>query len=188
MTGHSILTAPLPAAVTLSDGRELTIRTDFRVGLLFSAILSDGALCPASKRRLALRLYYDALPEDADAGELFCAVMRFYSREQGKGTETDECTRAPQEPIFDFNVDGDRIYAAFYAAYGIDLCAARLHWWQFLALLTSLPQDCAFMRTVALRCMEPGDIADDEARRRLRMAKARVRIRRNPSERREETE
>ena len=74
-------------------------------------------------------------------------------------------------------MDGDRIYAAFYAAYGIDLCTARLHWWQFLALLVSLPRDSAFMRTVALRCMDPAEVTDDAARKRLRMAKARVRIR-----------
>ena len=92
-----------------------------------------------------------------------------------------------REPILDFIVDGDRIYGAFYAAYGIDLCAARLHWWQFLALLVSLPRDSAFMRAVALRCVDPGEIADDAARKRLRMAKARVRIRRR-TDRGEETE
>ncbi len=176
MTGKSILTTPLPETVVLADGTELAIRTDFRVGILFSAIRNDPMVSPASKRHLALRLYYESLPEKADPDELFHAAMCFYSRASEKRTE-DGCPHTQQEPIFDFTVDGDRIYAAFYAAYGIDLCTARLHWWQFLALLVSLPRDSAFMRTVALRCMDPAEVTDDAARKRLRMAKARVRIR-----------
>ena len=177
MTGYSILISPLADTVTLADGTVLAIRTDFRVGLLVSVILSDPTLCPASKRRLALRLYYERLPEGADPDALFDAAMSFYRRNRGDGA--NPAGRATvREPILDFIVDGDRIYGAFYAAYGIDLCAARLHWWQFMALLVSLPRDSAFMRAVALRCVDPGEIADDAARKRLRMAKARVRIRR----------
>ena len=47
-----------------------------------------------------------------------------------------------------------------------------------LALLVSLPRDCAFMQTVSLRCMDPSEVQNDDARRRLRRAKAQVRIRR----------
>ena len=57
MTGKSILTTPLPETVVLADGTELAIRTDFRVGILFSAIRNDPMVSPASKRHLALRLY-----------------------------------------------------------------------------------------------------------------------------------
>ena len=89
MTGKSILTTPLPETVVLADGTELAIRTDFRVGILFSAIRNDPMVSPASKRHLALRLYYESLPEKADPDELFHAAMCFYSRASEKGTEED---------------------------------------------------------------------------------------------------
>ena len=180
MTACSILTSPLPEYVTVS-GMRLAIRTDFRAGILFSAVLADPSLVPATRFRLALQFYYGTLPDGADPNEAFLAALRFYNRlpdtAEGECADTGGTSR-DAEPVFDFSVDGDRINAAFYAAYGIDLTAASLHWWQFLALLVALPPDCAFMRTVALRCMDPGQVKDDDTRRRLRKAKAQVRIRR----------
>lgn len=187
MTRCSVLTAPLPSTVRLNGG-EIPISTDFRVGILFAGILKDQTLLPAARERLALRLYYPHLPDEISHAEAFLAVCRFYSRMQDEKTYAQKNIYSQKkcEPILDFDVDGDRIYAAFYNAYGIDLCTATLHWWQFLALLTALPADCAFMRTVSLRCMDPAQVRDEETRRRLRRAKAGVRIRRTVENREEQ--
>lgn len=39
---------------------------------------------------------------------------------------------------YDFLADGAAIYAAFRQEYGLDLGTAKLHWWQFRALLEGL--------------------------------------------------
>ena len=181
MTARSILTAPLADHVVI-DGRTVSLRTDYRVWILLSTVLADEGLPAVSKMRLCLSTCYIDLPDTVDRETAYLRALRFYNRlPDTEDTETaaDETVcSAPREPILDFGIDGDRIYAAFYGAYGIDLTTAHLHWWQFLALLVSLPRDCAFMQTVSLRCMDPSEVQNDDARRRLRRAKAQVRIRR----------
>lgn len=81
--------------------------------------------------------------------------------------------------IFDFEIDSERIFASFWAAYGIDLTSADMHWWKFMALLRCLPRDSAFMQVVGLRGTDTADVADDGLRRQIRRARAAVRIRKN---------
>ena len=182
MTAHSVLTAPLADHVVIG-GRAVPLRTDYRVWILLSTALADERLPAVSKMRLCLSTCYADLPDTVDRGEAYLHALRFYNRlpdtDGAEDTGNAPVRPTPREPILDFDIDGDRIYAAFYSAYGIDLTTAHLHWWQFLALLVSLPRDCAFMQTVSLRCMDPCEVQNDDARRRLRRAKAQVRIRRD---------
>jgi len=83
--------------------------------------------------------------------------------------------------VFDFLEDGDAIYAGFYRSYGLDLTAVSLHWWKFMALLRSLPADTEFMSRVELRSMDLSRIEDDRVRRKLRRARAKIRLGRNHS-------
>ncbi len=82
-----------------------------------------------------------------------------------------------KEREFDFAFDSELIFASFYEAYGIDLDVVRLHWWKFCALLSALPDSTVLMRVVSLRRADLGSIADDDLRKKVRRAKAAVRIR-----------
>ena len=53
-------------------------------------------------------------------------------------------------PVMSFDNDQWRIYSAFLSQYRIDLNTASLHYWVFMALLTSL-DECAFTRVVDVR-------------------------------------
>lgn len=55
------------------------------------------------------------------------------------------------EPVFDFGQDAGYIYAAFRQAYGIDLFRARLHWWEFVALFESLPDNTRMAQIINIR-------------------------------------
>ena len=180
MKGYtSVLTHPLPDSVTV-DGVRVPIRTDYRTGILFGELAKDGDFDELSRMKLGLWLYCgDKLPP-VDLNKLFAAILAFYRGETSSDIPKQDIPtsgNAPKSGVFDFVWDGDQIYGAFLQVYHIDLTEITLHWWKFLALLTALPPDCAFMRTTALRCMDLGEIKDEELRRKLRRAKASVRIR-----------
>ena len=60
-----------------------------------------------------------------------------------------------EQKSFDYIQDSDYIYAAFQQAYGIDLYEqqGKLHWLQFVALMSSLPSDTRFSEIVQIRLM-----------------------------------
>ena len=62
-----------------------------------------------------------------------------------------------------------------------------MHWWQFMALLFSLPEDTVFMQTVRLRTMDLREVQDDGLRKKLRQAKGAVRLRKKGLEKGEKS-
>lgn len=63
--------------------------------------------------------------------------------------------RAPssERRSFDFEQDAKYIYAAFRQAYGINLFEeqGRLHWWEFIALFSALPEDARIIGIMRIR-------------------------------------
>ncbi|MBQ7922284.1 MAG: hypothetical protein IJ325_06875 [Clostridia bacterium] len=191
MSRHtSVLTHPLPYSVTV-DGVCVPIRTDYQTGILFGELAKDDTLDNLSRMKLGLWLYCgDDLPA-VDPHRLFAAILAFYRGDAADSAGTEQPTVSKNLPaggVFDFVWDGDQIYGAFLQVYRIDLTECTLHWWKFLALLTALPPDCAFMRTAALRCMDLSEVKDEELRRKLRRAKAMVRIRHSHKSKKETEE
>jgi len=53
---------------------------------------------------------------------------------------------------FDYEFDGNEIWASFMAVYHIDLLEVEfLHWYKFQVLLVQLPAECAFNSKIELR-------------------------------------
>ncbi|MBE6598954.1 MAG: hypothetical protein E7638_05880 [Ruminococcaceae bacterium] len=171
----SLLTASLPKEVEVG-GEHYPLCFDFRCGILLTELFTDEEVFDGgSMMRLAVKLLSPTLFEAVEDGRVSLAdaasaVKDFYfcGRQAGSG--------GGGEKVLDFAYDDERILAAFRMTYGIDLCTESLHWWVFMALLRGLPRDCELMRVMSLRATDPSLIADDEARRRLRRAKAAVRI------------
>ena len=167
--GGSVLTGGLPDAV-LVDGMRIPVETDYRAGLLYDALLRDRSLPDGVRASLIVEFACGQVPDAVDREKLLAALARFYAMEK------DAESSPAAEPVLDFEEDGDRILSSFQAAYGIDLLAVRMHWWQFLTLLVTLPPDTVLMRTLRLRMLDLRDIADDDLRRKLRQAKRAVRL------------
>lgn len=74
---------------------------------------------------------------------------------------------------FDFVQDARYIYAAFWQAYGIDLFAQRdrLHWWAFMSLLGSLPDNTRFSQIVQIRTKPMPKPTKYNAKERLQLAR-----------------
>lgn len=174
MRGGSILTGGLPDSVTVG-GVQIPVETDYRLGLLTGALAEDPNLREGDRMALLLRLYCRKIPEGVDPEELTLAILDFYAMDPERKRPAQ--SGGKREPVYDFETDGDRILASFRLAYGIDLTEVRMHWWKFMILLFSLPEDTPFMQAVRLRTMDLTEVQDDGLRRKLRQARGAVRIR-----------
>lgn len=77
--------------------------------------------------------------------ELIHEIQRFLSRgEDSKGEEDSS-------PIIDFKLDADYIYSSFLQAYGINLLKADMHWFEFMALFKSLPEETIMRKIIEYR-------------------------------------
>ena len=77
--------------------------------------------------------------------ELILEIQRFISRgEDSKGEEDSS-------PIIDFKLDADYIYSSFLQAYGINLLKSDMHWFEFMALFKSLPEETIMRKIIEYR-------------------------------------
>ncbi len=192
---HNLLTGRLPDAITVA-GIRYPIHTDFRRWILVIELLTEDFVEVSIKVDCAAKLifrgenpmswgrtaeFYRSLVH----GILWFASCGRNTNAMAMGAFSSATEHAPKNgrescpPVFDFGFDADRIFAAFWQTYGIDLCdpSVKLHFWKFMALLRNLPEETEFMRVVSLRRTDTSKIGDDELRRQVRRAKANVRIR-----------
>ncbi len=82
----------------------------------------------------------------------------------------------PQIKCFDFLQDAPYIYAGFQQAYGLDLfdMQDRLHWWKFISLFQSLPENTKIMQIISIRARplpKPTKYNQDEIRQLSKLKK-----------------
>lgn len=65
-------------------------------------------------------------------------------------------------PCFDFEMDSEYIFAAFWSAYGLDLSVETIHWWKFMALFQSLPDDCQLCKIMRYRAIDIDTVPDEQ--------------------------
>lgn len=160
-----LLVDSLPSTVTIG-GREYTIRTDFRTGVQFEALVYDDT--PESEKvPAAIALYFDETP-DEPVHLVIDAILEFYrcGKPELDGGSSTQC--------YSFAYDWDSIYASFLSAYGIDLLdpETRIHWYKFRAMLLALPKDSALMEIIGYRVSKPTkDMSRDYKQHLMRMKK-----------------
>ena len=183
----SVLCDALPREIRAGN-RSYPVFTDFRRWILVSEIICEERESPDIAAECALctvspSLYgeYEKTRDPELLAEAFRGIMWFFSCGRFDCDETNEKSDTVGDPehIFDFEYYAELILSSFIAAYGIDLTCGEMHWWKFSALLKTLPPECELMRTVSLRMTDTSAIEDDSLRRRVRRAKAAVRIKKN---------
>lgn len=171
----NMLVDALPRRVEIG-GAEVDIRTDFRIGVLFEQLVWDRALDARTRVWQAVRLYYPQRVDDVEEAYRK-AVWFWHGGERGgrSGAGVDHGGRGRR--LYDFDVDGALVYAAFFDQYGVDLQDVRgLHWWKFRAMFEGLRPDHAFCRRMAIRAMDLSQVRDGAERARLAAVKARWRL------------
>lgn len=160
------MTFPAPPETVTVAGREYPIETDFRASVEFELLAGNPDVPPEKAALGMLELYFPQYAGrfSAASGDLqliyltehaedaICALLDFYSGGMPESPGIRKSRKAKR--LYDFSVDEPHIYASFLQAYGIDLRAVRLHWWNFKALFCSLPQDTVFGKILHIRSVD----------------------------------
>lgn len=151
----NLLIDGLPDSVEIG-GQLAPIVTGFRTGILFEQMILDKSLDDTEKIETMLELYLPG--QSIETGEELMEAMERINWFYRCGTDLDETTgesgTEEEDQPFNYDIDADYIYAAFRQAYGIDLAENELHWWQFRALLKSLPETTQFMKIIGFRTIK----------------------------------
>lgn len=144
-------------------GKRYSIRTDFRIWIMFEQLLLDNSINDNYKLDAAVKLVFDnnaGKPHIND--DIVQAILNFYNFgrtvENGKGKSSDRNSK-----IYDYDADDEYIYAAFLQQYGIDLQQVQsLHWWQFKALFCGLTDSCKFVEIMGYRAVNLEDVSKSQ--------------------------
>lgn len=141
----------LPDTLNIS-GVEYPIDTDFRPWVRLYIAIMSGKSDDQKARVLAEFIQGAGLPLTLEAVE---AVTKFFSCNPLPGCgDGDES----KEPVFDFDKDSQYIYSAFLDVYNIDLSTEKLHWFAFISLFRSLPEDCQICKIMHYRAVKLSDV------------------------------
>lgn len=156
-----------PPFCFLTDPLPRDFATDFRLWVRYDN-LSARARTPEDEAAV-LAYAQQHLVHGALTRENLDAFLRFYSCGEEQQTQQQRKLQLVGSTPrgLDFAVDGPLLWAAFLQAYGIDLHdpALSLHWWEFMALLRALPEDCRICTIIDWRTHDLADLPTDTARK-----------------------
>lgn len=158
----SILT---PGGLPECDRLGNALLPSFRNMIRLEDVFYDEELSGGQKILFALELLYgpESMPEDMEAavGEL---VWFYHCGEEPDGKSAAKA--ASSERAYDFEEDAAYIYAGFRSAYGIDLADEDLflHWWEFMALFISLPEDTKMAQRMFYRTVDTKGMGKEQRR------------------------
>lgn len=166
----NIILDRLPESVEVR-GKEYKIYSDFRTSILFETMMRSRELRPHEKIRQMLQIYYPVIPPDRE--EAVKKILWFYAggKEAKQKREEKNTTRKSfrkNQTAYSFEQDAPYIYAAFRKEYGINLQKIKneeLHWWEFLALFDSLPDDSKIMKIMYWRTCSTSGLPRKEVER-----------------------
>lgn len=168
----------LPDTVA-AHGRTYRVDLDFRRVLDLLGMLARDDLTPEARVWLALRCVMRRPPRRTQDQTACLDALRAMLFDRDK--------KPTGEKLTDFDQDADLIRAAFLQEYGVNLWRDRLHWLEFTALLSGLPEGSKYTEILGIRArpMPPPTKYNAELRRWLRQAKAECAVRMTDKEREE---
>ena len=157
---YNILLDPLP-----KDWNGYPIDTDYQTGIMISQCLADESLSDVEKFYIAAWLLFptDSKPDNEGIGKAINWYMTDFLHDNYPEKKRNDI-------VMDWDIDQWRIYAAFWSQYHIDLNRSKMHWFQFMGLLTNL-EECAFTRVMDIRQKEITSKMSPEEKKVYRNAK-----------------
>lgn len=142
----NVLLDPLP-----KEYEGFLIDSDFQVGVQIMQVLEDEELTQQEQIGTALSLLF--LQEDEEGNPL--PIPDAQTAVEGliwflTDWNHDHNNKSDKTRVTDYDIDQWRIYSAFRQHYGINLNTDSLHFWEFMGLLTTLPE-CAYTRVIDIR-------------------------------------
>lgn len=148
------------------------INADFRAMVQLEMLIRDPEVSATDKIMLGLALLFPDGIGDMGPMEAWDALLWYYGG--GEDKEPAEAEKPAQRPrsapqrtrrVYDFEQDATSIYAAFRQVYGVDLQREALHWWEFRAMLFSLPDSCLQGRIMMYRATDASKLKGAEKKR-----------------------
>lgn len=162
-----------PNGLPFKDRYGNDIYTDFR-NMLRLEILFDENIDDGFKIYFAVKLLYgNELPGQLNYTQALRELMWFYRcGKEEKNYKEGNVNKSVR--IYDFEQDSDYIYAAFLSTYGIDLCDedTHLHWWKFMAMFMSLPEDTQMSKRMYYRNIDTSKMKGSQKKEYERLKKA----------------
>ena len=121
------------------------IDSDFQTGIQIMQVLEDEELSQQEQIDTSLSLLFLQTDKELDVRTAVEGLIWFLTDWNHDKNKTSD-----KEKVTDYDVDQWRIYSGFQQHYGINLNTARLHFWEFMGLLTTLPE-CAYTRVIDIR-------------------------------------
>lgn len=127
------------------------IDSDFQIGIQIMQVLDNEELSQQEQIGAALSLLF--LQEDEEGSLL--PIPDAQTAVEGLAWfltdwNHDHNNKGDKTRVTDYDIDQWRIYSAFRQHYGINLNTDKLHFWEFMGLLTTLPE-CAYTRVIDIR-------------------------------------
>lgn len=148
------------------------INTDFRAMVQLELLIRDPEVRAADKITLGLALLFPDGIGDTVREQAWDALLWYYGGGEDKDLAEEEKqaqhTAGAQQRtrrVYDFEQDAANIYAAFRQVYGVDLQREALHWWEFRAMLFSLPDTCLQGRIMMYRATDVSKLKGAEKKR-----------------------
>lgn len=156
----------LPRKIKIKNKRYF-INTDFRIMIRFENKMQE--LKMTNKKGITIEIYKilksfcPAFFKDfhknmeKDIKLLLKSFLWFYqggSREnyhKGKGGSSSNIN------IYSYEYDDEYIWSAFYQYFNIDLSFDKVHWWKYMAIFKSLPEECKFEKIKGYRAYKGKD-------------------------------
>lgn len=159
----------LPDSVIVGKKR-VKLDLDFRNVLLLLETLKRDDLLPEARDWLAVR-YVCRKPVNGTLNAVKQLLFADPPESSGKR-------------VTSFEQDAPLIRAAFRQVYGVDLWREKLHWFEFVELLSAIPEGNRYAETIGIRVREMPEPTKWNAKERawLAQAKARVAIKRTEKE------
>lgn len=175
----NVLLDPLP-----EDYKGFRIDPDFRVGIQIFQLLLDDDLENEERICAAVALLFmdsDAegnpvpfrdetgdplpLPDPQTAAEGIGWFLSDWYTDNRIGEDEKE------KRVTDYDKDQWRIYSGFLTQYKINLNTAKMHFWEFMGLLTTLDEESAYKSVISIRQKKINPKMDPEYKKQIKDAK-----------------
>lgn len=171
----NILLDKLPKSLEI-DNKNYEIETDFRTWIMINQLIQDEEI----NDYLKLDIMFDLVFKSERPTKIIEArdkIIEFYTR-----FKNVEDNGGGGDIAFDFEVDSDLIFTAFFIDYKIDLCDIEyMHWFKFMALFLSISENTQLSKIMQYRTMDLSKIKDKEQQTFYRNMKEKHKIKQKVS-------
>lgn len=137
------------------DGIQYPIITDFRRWIEVYSVICGEKSNEDKAEYLARFMQENGLPLNQASLNVILQFINGQSTRKGGG-------KSENKKAFDFTKDSGYIFAAFLSTYDIDLTVVQMHWWKFLSLFQSLPEDCQMCKIMHYRLADTSKMSKEQ--------------------------